>query len=234
MSRLITKAVAVSCLTVALGAPMLFTTSANADVLTFRQGVNGYTGATDLTLYKELPDNNYATGSNIQVGDLGAYNEKHTLLGFDNLFGNGINQIPLGSTINSATIFVSNVAVTVPATGTVHRMNVPWSDLVSTWNSMNGGINNAPLGEYESTPSYAGPLSGFLWDVAPIIQDWSNGVPNFGIAVLPTGGLLGFRSSDNGFVLQRPLLTIDFTPVPEPTSLAMLSVLGLTVVRRRR
>jgi hypothetical protein len=232
MNRLIAKAIPAACLAAMFST--LMTSPAHAAVLTFRQGVNGYVGATDLTLYKEVPDNNYAFSASLQVGDPGAYNEKHTLLGFDNLFGNGINQIPLGSTINVANIYVSNTAIAVPATGSVHRMNVGWSDLISTWNSMSGGINNAPLGEYEATPSYAGPLSGYFWDVTSIVQDWSDGTPNFGIAVLPTGGLLGFVSSDSASVNLRPLLTIDFTPVPEPSPLALLSVLGLALVRRRR
>ena len=234
MSHTINQAVAASCLIAVSGALVFFTPPAHAVVVTFQQGVNGYIDASDTSLVKATPTTDYSSSNQVQLGLPGTSNESHALLSFNNIFGNGPGQVPYGATINSASIGVSNVSITSPATGSVHRMTISWTQLIATWDSMNDGINNNPLGEYEPTSSYAGPLAGSAWDVTSIVQDWSNATPNFGVAVLPIAGQLGFQSSEAENATSRPLLTIDYTPVPEPTSLALLTALSLAIVRRRR
>ncbi len=213
---------------------MLPNGAANASVIIYQQGLNGYSNATDLTVYKQVPTSNYAFSATMQVGNYGESDEMHSLFGFDNIFGNLPGQIPLGSTINSATLSLSNTGIAIPAAGALYRMTSPWIDLLDTWDTLVDGVNNNPLGEYDPTPSYSGPIGSGPLDVASIVQDWSNGAPNYGIAFLPTAtGVLAFGSSDNASVAHRPYLTIDYT-VPEPTALSMM-VLGATLcVRRRR
>lgn len=209
--------------------------NSRADVLTFQQGAGGYTQAKDAPLYFSAPNLNSAT-ANLNTRGLGTANEAHTLMQFDGIFGNLPTQIPLGSTINSATLRVFHTGFTVPTTGAIHRMLIPWSDLTATWNLFTNGLDNNPAGEFVPTPGFNGSTSGIM-TITTIVQDWSNGAPNYGMAILPTStGGISYHSSDTLTVDFRPLLTVDFTPaVPEPGGLAIAAICGsLLALRRRR
>ena len=98
---------------------------------TFRQGdANGST-VTDGGVTNATPNTNYATAGYIAVN---VSTGGHALIRFENVFGNGPNQIPDGSTITSATVdlYLSGVASGAAA---MHRILVPWQD-TATYNSM--------------------------------------------------------------------------------------------------
>src|SRR6185503_7172177 len=72
---------------------------------TFRQGVLGYTGAVDTYIDAGNPTTSNATNVLLTTDGVPPANEeRQTLIRFDNIFGNGAGQIPVGSTINSATL----------------------------------------------------------------------------------------------------------------------------------
>jgi hypothetical protein len=70
----------------------------------------------------------------------GANSESQGLIRFDNIFGAGANQIPVGAIIDSAelTVFTEGDS---SATISLHQMLADWSES-STWTSMTGGLDS--------------------------------------------------------------------------------------------
>src|SRR5688572_5723900 len=89
---------------------VLFATAAplGAQTVTFRQGVGGYTGYQDSQIRQTMPDSvltdNPGNPGQIRVDGEDGGGVVYGLLRFNNIFGTGTGQIPLGSTINSATL----------------------------------------------------------------------------------------------------------------------------------
>src|SRR4029077_5409961 len=104
---------------------------------------------------------------------------------FDNIFGSNPGQIPLGSTINSATLSLSvfnesNSSALI----SLYRMKNNWDQNIATWNSFGavGGVQ-ASEGEAEALPDFSlfDPNIGFkTFDVAASLRHWSSGEGNFG------------------------------------------------------
>ncbi len=113
---------------------------AEAAVETHREGANGYSGTQDTFLEENTLDNARGTESLVKVEN-DPPQVQHGLIHFDNIFGNGAGQIPLGSIINSATLTV-DVANTSSdgAQIRLHRMLVTWPE-TATWNAMTNGIH---------------------------------------------------------------------------------------------
>ncbi|TGS17855.1 tandem-95 repeat protein [Mesorhizobium sp. M2E.F.Ca.ET.209.01.1.1] len=108
----------------------------------FQDGLNGYAATLDTTLDQAKPTTSF--GSDIAVSvdkaDAGVANAKQALLCFDNLFGSGPGQIPVGATITSATLTLqTNNESASAANGAFYRMLVDWTES-ATWNSMVGGV----------------------------------------------------------------------------------------------
>ena len=121
------------------------TSAAQAVVLTFQEGVDGYTGTTDTTLSSAQPDNNWGGRDFVQVR--GTVNPLHGLIKFDNIFGVGAGQIPLTATAAD----VTNVTFTMfnfrdnGATGATPLHSV-WP-VVTPWVDGNGTNTTANDGE---------------------------------------------------------------------------------------
>ena len=89
-------------------------------------------------------------------------------------------------------------------------------------------------GAFSGNDPGTGPLD---FNVTDIVAAWAGGATNYGVILLggtDDGG--AFRSSESAPNAERPLLTIDFEVIPEPSTLAMVSIfaLGLGLVARRR
>jgi hypothetical protein len=211
-----------------------------ADLLTFQHGVGGYFQGKDTFVDKSKPNINFGSFTGFAVGNLGEADEQHALIGFDGVIGNGPGQIPLGSTINSAVLGIANSSVTTPNLGSVHEILIPWFENFVTWNNMLDGVNNAPLGEYNPTPTYSGGLGGGPFPVTSIVQSWANGGDTWGFAILPTatGFVSTIANEFPGNPTNHPYLRVDFTPpVPEPTTAAALiagTAICLPQLRPRR
>ena len=109
-----------------------------------------------------------------------------------------------------------------------------------------GGPNrlDAPgvAGSYydDTTGAFSGdnpPIGPLNFDVTDIVSAWAAGATNWGFILLggtDDGG--AFRSSESAPNAERPLLTIEFEQIPEPSTFAMVSIcaLGLGLVARRR
>jgi hypothetical protein len=115
-------------------------------------------------------------------------------------------------------------------------MLIPWNDLAETWNGLNGGLNNVPLGEYDATPAFSGSFGAATVSVASMVQAWSSGASNYGFGIIPTSptGAFSFQSSEHPNANVRPILRIDYLAIPEPASATLAVLAGVIVVALRR
>ena len=217
------SAITVIMLTVHLG---VSAGNAQTVTVTFQEGVAGYAACVDTTLDEAAPDTPFGDGPTVVVdGNCGVpcscSCRNDGLLRFDGIFGNGANQIPIGSIIASAELTVNVVPTGADnVTTTLHRILVPWTEDV-TWNNSFGGNgidaddNEAPAA-VEATllaPYGVGPLE---IEVTTSVQAWSAGEPNHGWVFLPgNDGNFGwaFSSCDSGTPSIRPKLEVTFEPI---------------------
>ncbi|MFN0069250.1 MAG: DNRLRE domain-containing protein [Limisphaerales bacterium] len=222
-----------------------------AAVITFRNGLDGYGGTVDTFLDEAQPDTAFPndSGNNNSVdadGNNATAGRPHeqALLRFDNIFGGGLNQIPAGSVINSATLAIEITNTSNDTQGLFHRMVVSWGD-ASTWNSLGGGVTlgTDALAALDATLPTPITLGSKSVDVTTSVQSWSAGGDNFGWAVLPSdtgsnGNGFNFRRSESSVLAGRPTLVVDYTVVPEPATVGTFTAvalggLGLWARRRR-
>ncbi len=181
------------------------------------------------------------------------------LLKFSNITGNGTTQVPTGATVTSATLklYVAGFWGTgSPSTAAVnlYTMNTSWSasTVTDTYRSYESGTPTAYWGN--DSLAHNGPVSGVDFDIAShvtqsvvstqvnswitldvtaIVQSWVNdATSNNGLVMFGSGTSYGmyFRSPSQNAL--GPILTIDYTTVPEPASLALLMIGGLLLVNR--
>ena len=214
----------------------MFTTDPMVATRTFQQGVGGYTAAHDTFLEQGNPNATHG-GDATMVADGSPLSQG--LVRFDNLFGNGAGQVPVGATILSAK-FVALSSDSSANNMSLHAMKVAWSES-STWNSLVAGIT-ADDTEAASQPNFRllpNQSNNYaIFDVTATVQAWAlDPSKNFGWFINPTG-TDGWRwqSSEGPTPGDRPYLEITFQ-VPEPSSIMLLAT-GLAatcgVLRRRR
>ncbi|WP_341929924.1 DNRLRE domain-containing protein [Methyloversatilis discipulorum] len=229
-----------------IAAALFAAAPAFAATYTFQQGAGGYDGTMDVTMYSSDPDasSGYEQEVSIDASDNGSPN--HVLLRFDNLFGSAANQIKTGETVVSATL---TLQITSAGSGIrFYDMLSDWNSASATWNTMGDGIQTdgieaaalpfLTIGSNNSDPNIeSGTLVLDFTDALRRMQD--GGVPGYGWALLPfepngTNGI-DFYSAEGFMVSDRPLLTVEVAPVPEPETYALLLAgLGLIVLRARR
>ncbi|MBZ5641119.1 MAG: DNRLRE domain-containing protein, partial [Acidobacteriia bacterium] len=192
-----------------------------ATTVTFRQGENGYAGAHD-TYIQQNPssagNNNGALLALNWDGDdpNGTGYDVYTLIRFDDIFGAGAGQIPVGAQITSATLtyLVSNTG----GSGDMREVLVAWQDS-ATYNSFCGG-GCAQGNQYGSTvgSASASALAQQSADVTASVQRWSSGTSNYGWFIMNSAADgVDITSSDGATVSDRPILTVRYNEGP-PTS----------------
>lgn len=211
--------------------------------LTFQEGVNGYNGTSDTFLDESYPNDSFGNETYVAVdGDglpgLGCASADG-ILRFDGIFGSLPNNIPLGSSIVSATLTLNVITNESGDGASVHRLLVDW-DETATWNNSFGG-NGVDLGteavQNEDAISGLGPgiyLGELTINVTASVQAWSDGDENHGWAILLDPDAYDgwrFASSENAVVSVHPNLSVT---IPEPATLSLLVLGGLAMLRRRR
>jgi hypothetical protein len=192
--------------------------------LTFQQGLNNYAGQEDTVLYSREPDVNSGTEGSISPDQQDANGVRQGLMKFNDIIGSQPGQIPLGSTINSATLIVDVVNPSFSSMQmSLYRMQQDWGESTATWNSFGliGGVQ-ASEGEASSLPpdslllepriSVTAPATAGRFDVTKSLEYWVSGADNFGwlIESAATDGW-DFRTKESAQA-QRPQLIVDFTP----------------------
>lgn len=219
---------------------------ASADTIVFQQdGLLPGGGTYTSTLDTEIAGANPATPAGALVtlrADLleptsgGA--EVQALILFDSLFGALPGQIPFGSTLTAATLtlYTTNASSTPIGNIAVHRMTTGW-DESSTWDSLTGGVQLGVDAEAVADDSHTvETLNAFTsFDVLASLQAWFAGGTNDGWVILndSTDGVQ-FRSSESTIGSERPYLTVDFIPIPEPGSLLLSGLAGAAALCVRR
>lgn len=227
-------------------------------VKVLKQGVNGYTGATDTYIDRDNPTSNFGTLWYIHTYRMGSTVDRSGLFKFD-LTG----QIPQNAVITSATLsvwvyqlldFDSNDWVDIgPYRVGQYR---DWVETQATWNVFKGSSYwSSPGCEYVPYDRAANPDSTirfyqssavnryYDWNVTASVQAWYAGTAaNNGwlmrIAANDGSGGEGisFYSKEYSSISYRPYLTINYTIIPEPSGLLALctGVLGLLAMRRKK
>ena len=172
----------------------------------------------DAELEANDPNDNAGNNRSLNVDGQGAH--AHVVLKFPNIFGTGENQIPLGSTINSATLTL-RMTNTTNQDPTVYRIIESWDESEVTWRERRDDVNWSDAGA-DGTGSHAAvavgnfPMtrSGFQsLDVTASLQLWPDGHLNEGWVFIEnsTNGA-DFHSSETRKKEERPKLTVDYTP----------------------
>jgi|GEM_PF-756728 hypothetical protein len=189
-----------------------FATDPVVSVATFRQGLNGYSGARDTQIWQETPNTNSATlqdlTTDLDTGAASGNQVAQVLVRFDNLFGSGANQVPLAATIHSAKLLLHTPSNTTGVDNDsndafrLHRMIADWTD-TATWNSMNGGVaqdnvESASASTFSVVPDVDGGPT--IFDVTSDIELFKAGTNNRGWVIRPSSAGTGdgwtFKSSE--------------------------------------
>ena len=115
-----------------LSTSCVFAGAAHATTLTFQDGVNAYTGTVDTFLREDAPDLPQGTlQRNEWDGDdpPGTGRDNIALIRFDGIFGAGVDQIPAGAQITSATLTYR--VISAGADGRMHDVLIDWDETVT-------------------------------------------------------------------------------------------------------
>lgn len=203
--------------------------------VTLQQGVDGYNGTQDTWIDEDRPNNSFGNSAVFEVDDdttnnfFGSDRQGQGLVRWDGLIVPPVFEgdpeptgIPQGSTILGAvaTLTLEDDTDACNPDFYVHRMLRDWNES-STWNSLGSGIaigSDADSFRIATFPGDNSPNSNFTraFDMTSAVQQWANGAPNFGIAILPErvsfcDDGISIRSSENATAGSRPALTVDFS-----------------------
>ena len=194
--------------------------ASGASTVTYQKGDGkGAASETDDAYIREPdPNTNYGTLT-ICVADQTSH--YHCVVKFPNIFGNGANQISLGSTILSATLTM-NVVDPGVVDPTVYQLTEAWAESQVTWNSRltavswtdpgaDGPVSHKPVAEGDFPSTVAGFSS---LDVTASVRRWSNGESNEGWVFVngPDDNGIDYASSEDATVTNRPRLTVTYVP----------------------
>ena len=234
-------------LSLIVAAGILFAGSANAAMLTI---VSNNTNAIDGFVMESRPNQSFSYvagdhGTNAVIEVDGNYQggEAHGLLSFTHLVGPGSGQVPLGATVNQATLTLWLVNDNHNRDVYFYQMTQPWSE-TTTWNSLGGGVipgvNADAASMITANLGSSDPVSVSI-DVTGIVSNWVQGDANYGWGIVDSvNNGIQFAASENttGLGAHTPILDVSFnaTAVPEPATLSFLVAggAGLLLLKRRR
>lgn len=214
-----------------------------------------FNSTADTTLNERFADNNVGGQTTLQVGftgNSGGNSERRGLLQFD------LSAIPATAVITSASLELSvpNGNTGGTPTFSLHRLNTAWNEGVqignngraalageATWNTSGvapwaspGAGSGTDFVAAASASAVIGGVGSYTWDsagTAADVQAWVNGsTTNNGWILLQSSTGVGTarRFSANG----APVLTVEFTNVPEPSLSTLLGISAITLLFRRR
>ncbi|WP_145084747.1 DNRLRE domain-containing protein [Aureliella helgolandensis] len=184
-------------------------------------GYGAYSGAADIRLSQSTPDTPVPTDLWVDWHDEGSTNDSQILLRFDQIFGDGVGQIPSGAIITSA---VLSLNMTNSGDGAqMHRLLSAFDADAATWNSTGDGVQADGVEARAEFDSQIGLLAGSgssgtgigSISVLEDLRAWATGEANHGWALLPwEGGTDGWQisSSEASDASQRPTLRIEWLP----------------------
>ena len=129
----------------------LTVTPASDEEVTFQKGdgQGDVSETDDAYMESDDEDDNFGDRRSLNV-DGRPHN--HAVLKFPNIFGNGAGQVPLGSTINSATLTL-RVSNTTNEDPTVYRIIESWKESEVTWDEQRDDVNWSDEGAAGRAPT---------------------------------------------------------------------------------
>ena len=248
--------------TLGVGALCLVAVAAQATIITYQEDVSF--GGTYQHLGSELrqssPNNNFGAETLIRTG---SGDPLRTVLGFDltgipgsqiitnvtlqmhvDSFGGGNS--PVVVEIHEAT---NSVAMTEGVGnsgggGSLDPNNVSWNNITSgtPWSTPGGDYSPLVLSAVSVTSADGGQFFTFTTSsafIAAANNAYFNNQPLELVLLAPAsenffGGFIRWDSDDAATASFRPLLTVDYTLIPEPSTVLLLALGGLVMWRRRK
>lgn len=179
----------------------------------FQEGVNGYVGTFDTEIVQGQPDAEGSKTSSLNPDGSDRGGVVQVLMRFDNIVGEGSNQVPTGKEV-----FAARLTLNVTGPGTpldFHRMLIPWEDTV-TWatiDEIGDGVTPDDATAAVDADVLAVPMPATVIEVElPVstVQSWVDGsAENYGWVMIPTGtDGVDFSSSETATPTNRPKLTV--------------------------
>lgn len=204
------------------------TVDTSAGVFSFEEGVDGYEGVRDAWIGSNAERfyTNYGERQSIEIDRNADDNVSLGLLRFDDIVGDGPNQIPSGATVNSA-----QVSLWVQDGGRLVYVNeiLPFSAevlgvMVNTYfdessvtyeNFVEDGVYpkyGVEIAEAPVTDFIPAAFSQVDFDVTSSVKKWVAGqAPNYGWLLEPTtGDLVSFSASEGSESFGPPKLVVTF------------------------
>lgn len=215
MRKLLTRNLALVLVLLPTIGVFAYSGSPSRKTISFQSGVAGYDNTVDIELWALAPTTVLDSNPNASSDANNDGGESQILLRFEKIIGDGPHQIPVGSTIHSATMIVS--AFDQGDTVHIHRMLVPWQRQ-ATWATLIAGITADGTEASRHRESFtfgkiAANSSSIPFEVTDSVQAWAKGAPNHGWVFINTGGNgWDFYTSEFDDIKQRPKLIVEFTP----------------------
>lgn len=152
-----------------------------------QQGANGYQGLEDTEIRLSQPDADLSAKLFLNPDGEDGGGEVHALTRFNDIIGDGENQIPADANVESATL---NINITGPGTPlSLHRMLQAWEDETATWNAFENGIQADDVEAKQVADDVQTANTGITsWDITESIKAWQEDPEsNFGWVMLPNG-----------------------------------------------
>ena len=203
---------------VTLGSLVILTAtqlSVFADTLTFQDGDGGAYSSTQGAYVGTIINFGNGISAKLDVHSVYDLYIYIAFLRFPDIIGDNPGQIPSGSTIESASLDLTRAnASTYP--GLLGLVNGAWDE-----STINGDNDPATSGSAGSVPAgIAG--AHCVADITAAVQAWASGTENWGVRIdpgySPTSIDQQFYSDDEPTLAYRPLLTVTFTPAPNPVA----------------
>ena len=186
-----------------------FVTAPAGTILSFQEGVNGYSGTQDTYLAQA------AAATSHGALDIWRWDSENPapsaeigLIRFDGIFGNGPGQIPLDAEILAASLTLVVADPSAGPAGTINEASVAWAEATATFNNFGGdaGVQSDELRASPVLPPAPASSGPQTIDVTASLQGWlANPSLNLGWVVRPssTDGVQ-VRSSEHAVVAERP------------------------------
>lgn len=152
-----------------------------------QQGVNGYDGLEDTEVRFSDPDANLSDKLFLNPDGSDGGGEVHGLTRFNDIIGDGPNQIPANANIESATLNINIIGPGTPLA--LHRMLVEWEDDTASWNAFDGGIQANDIEALSLADDVQTANTGITtWNITETIKAWQQDPDsNYGWVMLPQG-----------------------------------------------
>ena len=213
------------------------------EMISFRNGVDGYNVQIDLSMFNYDRNDSYASGGIRTDGTLGIDGDSvsQSAVRFNDIIGTGAGRIAPGSTIQEATLtlFTRGATSTDPGSGgriSAYRLTTFW-DSDSDWRTFNAGAWGGSDGVTDDGVLVSTRTSGVSntnhapndIDLTAAVQSWADGSSNYGVGLAFTHtNAADLASGDESLIAQdyRPLLTVSYT-IPELNVIQLIAISGL-------